>query len=125
MLTAPRRQLLKALKAYFSTYGKVLDVAPHYWADTHVHNGVWHVTVDAKQHKVNQVPPEVDVLLGQDMFIDVAGFSRVCRHCKAAVHSRPDCQTWKRLQAKPDALAAYEQKVASDARQTALDMARL
>ena len=32
---------LKALKAYFSTYGRVLDVTPRYWADTHVHNGMW------------------------------------------------------------------------------------
>ena len=115
---------VKALRAYFKPYGRVLDVTPRYWADTHVHNGVWHVTLDVKKFEINQAPPEVDVILGQDVFIDVPGFERVCRHCMSAVHSRKDCKTWQRLQAKPEALAAYERNIASDSRLAELQQAR-
>jgi hypothetical protein len=115
---------VKALRAYFKPHGRVLDVTPRYWADTHVHNGVWHVTLDAKQNEVNRAPPEVDVILGQDVFIDIPGFVRVCRHCMSAVHSRKDCKTWQRLQAKPEALAAYERNIASDSRLADLQQAR-
>src|SRR6185295_5835856 len=41
-----------------------------------------------------------------------------------SVHSRRDCQTWKRLQAKPEALAAYERQIASDMRLSNLDQVR-
>jgi hypothetical protein len=121
--TSPK-EAVHALKQHFTPYGRVLDITPRYWLDSHVHNGVWHVTLDVKQCKVNQAPPEIDVLLGHDIFIDVPGFQRVCRHCMSAVHSRKDCQTWKRLQARPDALAAYERNIASDARLAAHDAAR-
>ena len=53
--TSPKAAV-QALQKYFATYGRVLDVTPRYWADTHVHNGVWHVTLDCKQCKVNQPP---------------------------------------------------------------------
>jgi hypothetical protein len=89
-----------------------------------VHNGVWHVTLDVNKFEVNRAPPEVDVILGQDVFIDVPGFERVCRHCMSAVHSRKDCKTWQRLQAKPEALAAYERNIASDSRLAELQQAR-
>lgn len=49
---------------------------------------------------------------------------RVCRTCQSAVHSRKDCQTWKRLQANPAALAAYERRLAADARLVELQTAQ-
>jgi len=115
---------VKALRTYFKPHGRVLDITPRYWADTHVHNGVWQVSLDVNKNEVNRAPPEVDIILGQDVFIDVPGFVRVCRHCASSVHSRRDCQTWKRLQAKPEALAAYERQIASDMRLSNLDQVR-
>src|SRR6185295_15248493 len=93
---------------------------PRYWANTTVHNGIWHVTLDVKQTKVAQPPPEVDIIMGKDVFIDVPGPDRVCHHCLSTVHVKKDCKTWQHLQSRPDALAAYEQRMEAQSRLNAL-----
>jgi hypothetical protein len=122
--TSPKAAL-KALKEFFTPYGRVLDVAPRYWMDTHIHTGVWHVTIDRHQHQVADAPPEVAVIAGQDVYIDIPGQPRVCRHCASAVHCKKDCKTWARLQARPEALAAYERQIASAVHQVELQTTRL
>jgi len=95
------KQACQHLVQYFSYYGSVVDVTPRFWANTTVHNGVWHVTVDrATLTQTVPSPPEIASIGGRDVFVDIPGVRRICRVCKSQQHTNKNCRVGQKLAAR-------------------------
>ena len=97
--TDPAQALLN-LGNYFSHYGRVLEISPRYWADTQVHTGTWHVTVDGAaevEGKITVAPPEIAIIGGVECIVDLPQIRRVCRVCRSSEHDNPSCRVGQQL----------------------------